>query len=171
MMSDYSAVAAPAESHAQAGHDTHDHGLAHVMPLPILLAVFFALCFLTFVTVAIAAIPHSIIDLSAFNIWIAMGIATIKALLVCAFFMHLRYDKLLNIIVFGASFLFVFLFLGIAMMDSHQYKREVDAWQHNQSGIKPEAGPSLAPPQGPGVVQPVTGDAAAPAPAAPKAAH
>ncbi|HYF52354.1 MAG TPA: cytochrome C oxidase subunit IV family protein [Planctomycetota bacterium] len=172
--------AAATDSHAHAGHDSHDHGLAHVMPVPILLAVFVALCFLTFVTVAIAAIPPSVIDLSAYNIWIAMGIATIKALLVCAFFMHLRYDKLLNIIVFGASFLFVFLFLGIAMMDTHQYKYDVEAWQRMQQGIKPEAGPSLPPPQGPGVVAPTTGDAAAPAPAgaapaapkeAPKAAH
>jgi len=158
-MSDYSA-AAPAAPSAPDAHG-HDHGLAHVMPMPILFGVFGALVFLTIVTVAVTQI-----DLGAFNIWIAMGIATIKALLVGVFFMHLRYDKLLNIIVFGGSFLFVFLFLGIAMIDSHQYQGQIEGFRHNQPGVKPEGGPTIPPPQGAGVIVPVAPDAPqAPAPA------
>lgn len=164
-MSDYSA-AAPAQNapaaHGHDGHGGHDHGLAHVMPVPILLGVFFALGFLTIVTVAVTKI-----DLGGLNIWIAMGIATIKALLVCVFFMHLRYDKLLNIIVFGASFLFVFLFLSVALIDRGQYQRDIERFQHNLPGIKPESGPSIAPPQGPGAAQPPAPDATAPAAPAP----
>jgi cytochrome c oxidase subunit 4 len=47
-----------------------------------------------------------------------MVIATIKAGLVMAFFMHLAYDKPFNVIVFLSSFAFVALFLIFTMGDS-----------------------------------------------------
>src|ERR1044071_2816969 len=95
-------------SHADHGHG--DHGLAHVMPIPLLFGVFGALIFFTVLTVAVTAI-----DLGKLNIWIAMGIATIKGLLVAVFFMHLRYDKPLNWLLFFSSFIFAFLFMGIVL--------------------------------------------------------
>ena len=52
---------------------TSDHdGLAHVMPVPVLLAVFAALMVLTALTVAATRV-----DLGAWNLWIAMGICFI----------------------------------------------------------------------------------------------
>ena len=95
----------------QTTFDEH-HGLAHVMSPKTLIAVFAALVFLTFVTVAAAEFSFG-----AWEIWISLGIATVKASLVAVYFMHLRYDKPFNAIVFVSSLLFVGLFLGLTLMD------------------------------------------------------
>lgn len=97
-----------AHSHSSDGYD-----FAHPIPVPVLLAVFFALVFLTIVTVAQANF-----DFGSFDIAIVMVIATIKAALVMAFFMHLAYDKPFNIIVFMSSFVFVALFVIFTLSDS-----------------------------------------------------
>jgi cytochrome c oxidase subunit 4 len=47
-----------------------------------------------------------------------MIIATIKAGLVMAFFMHLAFDKPFNVIVFLGSFVFVALFVIFTLSDS-----------------------------------------------------
>ena len=65
------------------------------MPVPVLLAVFFALVFLTLVTVGQASF-----DFGSYDVAIVMIIATIKAALVMAFFMHLAFDKPFNILIF-----------------------------------------------------------------------
>src|SRR5688572_5575223 len=71
------------------GADDHDHGLAHTTPLSLLFGVLGALLVLTIITVAVTAV-----DLGANgNLWVAMIIATIKAALVCVFFMHLAWDQ------------------------------------------------------------------------------
>jgi cytochrome c oxidase subunit 4 len=129
------------------GHAAEKHGIAHVMPMPILFGVFFALIALTALTVA----SHSF-DFAALNIWVAMGIATVKALLVAVFFMHLRYDKPLNAIVIGSSFIFVFLFIGILLIDSHNYKDDIDRYQ-NYKKYAPESSPTTNVPQGAGAIQ------------------
>lgn len=97
-----------AHGHAEDGHD-----FAHPMPIPMLLAVFFALVFLTIVTVAQASFDFGNLDVA-----IVMIIATIKAGLVMAFFMHLAFDKPFNIIVFLGSFVFVALFVIFTLSDS-----------------------------------------------------
>jgi cytochrome c oxidase subunit 4 len=97
-----------AHSHTDDGHD-----FAHPMPVPVLLAVFFALVFLTIVTVAQASF-----DFGNWDVAIVMGIATIKAALVMAFFMHLAFDKPFNVIVFLGSFVFVALFVIFTLSDS-----------------------------------------------------
>lgn len=97
-----------AHSHSEDGHD-----FAHPMPVPILLAVFFALTFLTIVTVAQASF-----DFGAFEVAVVMLIATIKAILVMAFFMHLAFDKPFNVIVFLGSFVFVGLFVIFTLSDA-----------------------------------------------------
>jgi len=53
--------------------------------------------------------------------WVALGIATIKASLVAAYFMHLRYDNPLNAVLFIFGLLFVALFVGLTLMDVEQY--------------------------------------------------
>ena len=77
-----------------------------------LLMIFGALVMLTLITVA-----ASEISLGAWEVWVSLGIAGIKAMLVAAYFMHLRYDKSFNGLVFISSLLFVALFLAFTLMD------------------------------------------------------
>lgn len=99
-----------AESHSADAH-------VHVVPLGLLVAVFAALLFFTFLTVA-----ATWVDLGQFNIWLALLIAVIKAGLVAMYFMHLRWDSPFNGIVLIASLFFVALFVGIAVLDAREYK-------------------------------------------------
>ena len=100
---------------AHAG-DEH-HQAAHVVPLKVLVGIFVSLLVLTYVTVAV-----TMIDLGSLNLWIALGIATIKGALVVLYFMHLRYDSPFNAIIFLTAIVFLFLFLGITIMDSIAYQ-------------------------------------------------
>ena len=100
------------------GHPTH-----HVASMLELCGIFTALMFLTGITVALAGV-----DLGEFNLTITLGIATLKASLVALFFMHLRHDSGFNRLAFFSSFLFVLLFVGITLTDSHQYQPTLD-WQ------------------------------------------
>ena len=68
------------------------------------MTVLVALLFLTFVTVAVAQF-----DFGSANMLIAMAIAAVKASLVIAFFMHVKWDTAINKIVFLSSFLFLSL--------------------------------------------------------------
>jgi len=95
------------------GHSDDGTDFAHPLPVSALLAVFFALVLLTIVTVAQASF-----DLGSFDIALVMGIATLKALLVALFFMHLAFDKPFNLIVFLSGFVFVGLFVILTLSDS-----------------------------------------------------
>ena len=90
---------------------SHDH-YTHVMSPQALLTVFAVLVVLTFVTVAAAQVSFG-----AWEVWVSLGIASVKATLVAAYFMHLRYDKSFNGLVFISSLLFVALFLALTLMD------------------------------------------------------
>ncbi len=96
-------------SHDAHAHDGHHH---HVTPLPVYVGVFVALLFLTGLTVWIAQF-----DLGVFTTPIAMLVATVKATLVCAFFMHLLFDDKLNAIVFSFGLIFVSLFFLFVFAD------------------------------------------------------
>ena len=100
---------------AHSSEDGHQegHDFAHPMPLPVLFAVFFALVFLTVITVAQANY-----NLGSIDIVVVMGIATVKAILVGLFFMHMIADKAFNVIVFLSSFVFVGLFVMFTLSDS-----------------------------------------------------
>ncbi|MEM1061047.1 MAG: cytochrome C oxidase subunit IV family protein [Planctomycetota bacterium] len=104
-------------------HDEHHNEIAHVMPLWMLFATFAALVVLTCVTVFVGLN----FELGAWEIWVSLGIATAKAALVTLLFMHLAYDKPLNLAIFAFSLLFVLLFLGFTMVDAAAYKTELDA--------------------------------------------
>lgn len=109
------------DAHASHGDSHDDHGLAHVMPVSILVGVGVALLFLTAVTVWVTAI-----DLGrSGNLLIAMAIATVKAVMVGAYFMHLRWDKPFNALVFTSSFLFVALFISLALLDKNEYEDDI----------------------------------------------
>ncbi|MGD0089547.1 MAG: cytochrome C oxidase subunit IV family protein [Planctomycetota bacterium] len=100
------------EPHAQDG-ERH-------LPLVWLLAVWAALLGLTAATVV-----ASRIDLGAMNVWIALGIATVKAVLVLLFFMHMLYERPINFVVLCTALLFVFLFIGFVLMDTGAYNHEL----------------------------------------------
>jgi cytochrome c oxidase subunit 4 len=97
-------------THNDAIHSAED--FAHPMPVSVLLAVFAALVGLTILTVAQASF-----DIGGLDVVVVMVIATIKASLVMAFFMHMIHDKPFNIIIFLSSFVFVALFVIFTLTD------------------------------------------------------
>ena len=89
------------------GHG-NDHGdtAHHLIPLPVYFKIFGVLIGLTFLTVL-----ASRFDFGVMNTVVAFGIATVKAGLVLAFFMHLKYDNMMNrVIIFSGLFFLVVLY-------------------------------------------------------------
>jgi cytochrome c oxidase subunit 4 len=89
--------------------DSAPHG---VVAMRTYLAVGAALLVLTAVTVAISFLP-----LGGWNAIVAVGVASIKALLVALVFMHLLYDRKLYLVVFVVAVLFLGVFIGLTMFD------------------------------------------------------
>ena len=87
-------------------------GHPHVTPAKVFLNVLLVLLFLTFITVG-----ASRIDFGSANMLIAMAIASVKASLVIAIFMHLKWDTAINKIVFLSSFLFLSLLFVFTLAD------------------------------------------------------
>lgn len=85
----------------------------HITPIKTYLAVGLALMVLTAVTVA-----ASFVDFGPFNVTIALAIASVKALLVAFFFMHLLWDNKIYLVIFAASLLFLTIFLTFSMFDT-----------------------------------------------------
>ena len=121
-------------------HDTHAEEHAHGHPVvswQIQLGVLLVLLFFTFTTVlfynAESWVEH------AFEIhlpwWVnvigAMSIATVKALLVCMYFMGLRYDKALNTFAMLFCLFCVGLFLAFSMIDLETRDR-VNPWKKGE---------------------------------------
>ncbi len=92
----------------------------HVVPLKVLFGIWGTLLALTFVTVAVTWF-----DLGPFNLWVALGIAVVKAGLVALYFMHLRYDSPFNGFLLIGALAFVMLLAGVALTDSHQYEDQL----------------------------------------------
>src|SRR4051812_34696584 len=88
----------------------HGNGEHHIIPLKTYVIVLAALLVLTFLTVL-----ASRFDFGSMNTVINIGIASIKASLVLAFFMHLKYDDKLYLVLFltGVFFLIVMYFFSI----------------------------------------------------------
>ena len=59
----------------------------------------------------------SYIEFGSLNIVVAMLIATVKATLVCLYFMHLKYDNRVNQVVFVSAFVFLFIFVFCTISD------------------------------------------------------
>ncbi|MEM7589901.1 MAG: cytochrome C oxidase subunit IV family protein, partial [Myxococcota bacterium] len=68
----------------------------HALPLKLYLGVFAALIALTIVTVLVAKV-----DFGSWNIWVALAIADIKAILVLGVFMHLWFDSRFYWLILG----------------------------------------------------------------------
>lgn len=129
-------TAPEAATHTDAHGDAHGHGGAHphVMPLSVLFGVFAALIIFTVLTVTASKMA-----LGAAEIWVAMGIATIKALLVAAIFMHLIFDKPFNSYLIVSSIVFATIFVGMTLADSQSYQPEIEAEAIQQSVNAPAA--------------------------------
>ncbi len=98
-----------------------DHGVGHIVPIWILAATGGTLLVLTFVTVWVAGF-----DFGPANVWIALGIAAIKATMVVLLFMHLLWDRPFNGVVFVASIAFLTVFIGFTMTDAFEYRPDID---------------------------------------------
>ena len=94
------------------GAEGHTHDISHDAGL--FLRTLIALLILTVITVAAAGIHFGS---GTANVVIALTIATIKAILVALFFMHLAHDKPVNAIVASAGFIFLGLFLLFTFLD------------------------------------------------------
>lgn len=112
------------------GHGAH--GVAHVASFRSLVAVFAALVVLTAITYL-----ASLVHFGEFNLLVALAIAVVKSALVVLFFMHLRYDKPFNSIVFVGCLIFVALFIGLALMDRNAYNNDVSKDQAKGMQHKP----------------------------------
>lgn len=129
------AVAAAHGGHGHGGHGhdehAHDDHLGHTAPMSLLIGVLIALSLLTILTVAVTAV-----DLGGQgNFIVAMVIATVKAVLVMGYFMHMFWDSRFNVLAFTSSFLFVLLFLGMTLLDRAEYRHSVDKFENDKKAL------------------------------------
>jgi cytochrome c oxidase subunit IV len=74
---------------------------------------------------------------------VAMVVASVKAMLVMLFFMHLSHDKKFNMLLFFSGYGFLALFLFFALLDSHQYQQDIRDWKYiNPPGASPASVPA-----------------------------
>lgn len=116
-------------AHAE-GHGAHEH---HVTSLAVLFATFAVLVALTFLTSALA-----FVDLGRADIWITLGIATVKATLVALIFMHLMHDKAFNGLILLSTLVFVSIFVGFLLMDTTEYQPQIEAYTTDEIQVQSE---------------------------------
>jgi cytochrome c oxidase subunit 4 len=85
---------------------------AHHPATSVYYAIFAALLVLLAVTIGVAEI-----DLGRLNFPLAAAIATLKALLILLFFMHVRYAKPLIWLVAGAAFFWLAILFALTLSD------------------------------------------------------
>ena len=86
----------------------HQHSHIHIVPRRTYFMVFAALLVLMFATIAAAYVDLG----GSINIILALTIASLKALLIIYFFMHVGYgSKIVRMFVFGSLFWVFLLFL------------------------------------------------------------
>lgn len=90
------------------GHTGGDH----LLPLNVYFGIYGALLVLTALTVGV-----SIANLGPASIYAALAVAVVKATLVGAYFMHLKFDPRINLLVFVSSLFFLGLFFAITLTD------------------------------------------------------
>ena len=125
-------------SHA-AAHDDHSHGGPKLYAM-----VFGALIVLTVITVGASYVNGGS---GMANVIIAMSIASVKASLVALFFMHLRWDRPVNAIIFCSTLFFLGLFLVGSYTDviSREDSQPTNLRSRNVPGGLVVDPPTLAP--------------------------
>ncbi len=119
-------------------HHEHDHDHGHtIVSWKTLVGVLAILLAFTALTVSAAqgekwiASAFDVILPDWMNVAVAMSIATVKGILVMAFFMQLRYDDPFNTIIMLFCFLAFSLFLGFTSLDLMN-RNWVDPWKMAQ---------------------------------------
>lgn len=112
--------------------------IGHVASAKNLLIVFFALLGLTALTVW----QGTQLSLGSWELLVVLLIATAKATLVVLFFMHLLYDKPLNVIAFLVALWFVILFIGLTLGDALTYQTDVEAFETDVATEKAPLAPA-----------------------------
>lgn len=85
----------------------------HTLSLKIYLGVGAALLVLTAATVAISFVP-----LGPYNLVVALSIATVKAILVAFFFMHLLYDNKFYLFIYSCALATLGVFIIFTLFDT-----------------------------------------------------
>ena len=85
---------------------------AHIVPKRVYYMVFATLILLTLVTIDVA-----FYDLGILSIYVALTIATCKALLVIFYFMHVRYSSPLTWVFALGGFLWLVILLALTLSD------------------------------------------------------
>lgn len=97
---------------ATASHSEQSHSHHHIVPFKVNMAVGITLLVLTVITVWIAQF-----DFGAMNMIVAMTVATVKAGLVVAYFMHLRYDNRFFLTMLLVCLIALTVFIVFTMID------------------------------------------------------
>ncbi len=107
-----------------ADHDPLSHEQGHPHPtLATYLSVFVALMVLLVVTILAAEVEFSAAEgghtagIGTVNFFIAAAIASVKAILIIMFFMHVRYSTPLVWLVAGAGFFFLAIMFSFGLAD------------------------------------------------------
>lgn len=82
------------------------------VPYRTFILIWTALLMLTAITVAVSRI-----DLGALNIWVALGVASVKSSLVIFFFMHLKQETRLFKIGLLVMLVILAVFIGLTFFD------------------------------------------------------
>ncbi len=85
----------------------------HILPIRLYVTIWAALLCLTVITAAVA-----FVDLGALNTVLALVIASVKALLVVLFFMHVKYtSEKMTKVVFVAAIFWLLILLTLSLAD------------------------------------------------------
>ena len=98
------------------GSQNHSHGGHHVVPISTYRNILLILLALTVATVVFAP-PVSGLDLGFFSVVLAFAIASVKAGLVLAIFMGLKYDNKLNLAIFATSIFLLITLIAFCAVD------------------------------------------------------
>jgi cytochrome c oxidase subunit IV len=79
------------------------------------------------VTLTLATVIASRIELGTFNVVLALAIAGLKATLVALYFMHLKYEGRFQAAVFVTAVFFAVLLVGFVVFDTTQYQPDIRA--------------------------------------------
>ena len=101
-----------ADHHSKDGKHEEGAHAHHILSNSMAFRIWGILIGLTFITVAVAQI-----DLGPLNFAVAMLVASIKASLVCMFFMGLKYDHKENTVIFTTAFIFMSIFMILTFGD------------------------------------------------------
>ncbi len=84
----------------------------HIFSYKVIVIIWLVLVVLTGVTISV-----SYVDLGAFNIWVALGIASTKSALVISFFMHMKYERPIFKLCLLVALCILAIFVGFTFFD------------------------------------------------------